>query len=241
MSTLTQTIGVAEPARISAKSSESRIYFAGAAAALAIVIIAVVQAPLFILYPPPDTILGHFTQFRDSRLIGLLDLDLMLLLGQLTSIPVFFALYTAMRRVSPLGMTIAFGLGLAGIGMFFAVNPTFSMLYLSDQYWAATADTQRLALLSAGEALWANYNGTAFGAFFICTGLADLMFAFTMWRGGMFGKITAAIGMLTGAMLLVPPLPPLGAIPLAMSYLVILPSLLWHALIAHRLLMLSKE
>lgn len=241
MSTLTQTIHTAEASAIRTERTTSRIYQAGAMAALAIVATALIQAPLFVLYPPPTTILGHYTQFQDSRLIGLLDLDLMLLAGQIFSIPVIFALYTALRRAAPIRMTVALCIGLAGIGLFCTVNPTFSMLFLSDQYWAATGEAQRAALLAAGEALWANYNGTAFGLFFICTGLADLLFAATMWHSGIFGKTTAAIGMLMGAMLLVPPLPPLGVIPLTLSYVVILPSLVWHALIGRRLLQLAKE
>jgi len=77
-------------------------------------------------------------------------------------------------------MTIALGLGLGGIALYFAVNPTLSMLYLSDQYAAATTDAQRSAFLAAGEAL--------------------------------------------------------GPIPLILSYIVIVPSVLWNTLIACGLL-----
>jgi hypothetical protein len=115
------------------------------------------------------------------------------------------------------------------------------MLYLSDQYAAATTDAQRAAFLAAGEALWANYNGTAFGLFFILSGLADLIISAVMLRSRIFSRMTAFTGMLVGAMLLVPPLPVVGTIGLALSYIVILPTLIWDILIARRLFQLDRS
>jgi hypothetical protein len=184
--------------------------------------------------------LGLFQQFQGNKLLGLVDLDLTLMLAETLSVFIFLGLYVALRRASPSLMTIALGLGLGGIALYFVVNPTFSMLYLSDQYWAATTDAQRAAFLAAGEALSANYNGTAFGLFFILTGVADLISAVVILRSGIFSKTTAYVGILLGAMLLVPPLPPLGTVPLVLSYVVILPSLLWAILLARRFFQLAR-
>lgn len=211
----------------------------GAIAALATVAIAAIQAPIFIRYPQPTTVLGHFEQFQSNKLLGLLDLDLTLMLAEALSVLVLLGLYAALRRVGPSPMAIALGLGLGGIALYFAINPTLSMLYLSDQYAAATTDAQRSAFLAAGEALWANYNGTALGLFFILSGIADLIIAAVMLHSGRFGKATAYVGILLGVMLLVPPLPPLGTIPLVLSYLVIVPSVLWNLLIARGLFRLA--
>jgi hypothetical protein len=217
------------------------LYKVGAVAALAVIAIIVIQAPIFILYPQPTTVMGHFTQFQSNKLLGLLDLDLMLILGQACSVLILLALYAALRRASPSLMTIALTLGLGGIALFFAVNPTFSMLYLSDQYAAATTEAQRATLLTAGEALWANYNGTAFGLFFVLGGIAYMLIAAVMLRSGVFSKTTAAVGMLMGVMMLVPPLPPLGMIGLVLSYIVIVPSAIWNILIARRLFLLAQS
>jgi hypothetical protein len=222
-------------------SSWASLYKIGGISALAVVAIALLQAPIFILFPQPTTVIGHFAQFQSNKLLGLVDLDLILILGEAATIPILFALYAALKRVSPAALTIALVFGLGGIGLFFAINPTFSMLYLSDQYAAAATDVQRAAFLAAGEALVANYNGTAFGLFFILSGIADLIIAVVMLRSGVFNKVTACLGMVVGAMLLVPPLPTLGAFALGLSYIVILPSLVWYALIARRLLQLGRS
>ena len=216
------------------------LYRIGAAAAAATVAIALIQAPIFILYPQLTTVLGHFTQFQSNKLLGLLDLDLLLTLGTAASVLVLIALYAALRRTSPSLMTIALTLGLGGIALFIAVQPAFSMLYLSDQYAAAATPAQRSAFLAAGEAVLANYNGTAFGMYFVLSGIADLIIGVVMLRSGRFSKTTAYAGIVLGAMLLVPPLPTLGTIPLVLSYIVIVPSLTWNLLIARRLLQLGS-
>lgn len=239
MTTLLKTIQATNPEI--EDSSWKSLYKVGGIAALAVVAMAVIQAPIFILFPQPTTVIGHFTQFQSNKLLGLVDLDLILILAEACNVPILFALYAALRRFNPALLTIALTLGLGGIAFFFAVNPTFSMLYLSDQYAAAATDVQRAAFLAAGEALVANYNGTAFGLFFILSGVADLIIAAVMLRSGVFNKATAFTGMAVGAMLLVPPLPVLGMIALVLSYIVILPSMIWNILVAIRLFQLGRS
>ncbi len=217
-------------------SARKPLYRVGAVAALAEIAIIVIQAPLFIFYPQPTTVIGHFTQFQSNVLLGLLDLDLLLILAEVCSVLILLALYAALRRASPSLMTIALTLGLFGIALFLAVNPTFSMLYQ-----AATTEAQRAAFLAAGEALWANYNGTAFGLFFVLGGITSLLLAAAMLRSGTFSKTTAVVGMLMGVMMLVPPLPPLGMVGLVLSYIVIVPAAIWYILIARRLFLLAQR
>lgn len=232
---------MAEPVLETTKFAWKPLYRVGAVAALVEIAIIVIQAPIFILYPQPTTVMGHFTQFQSNKLLGLLDLDLLLILGEAFSVLILLALYTALRRASPSFMTIALTLGLGGIALYLAVNPTFSMLYLSDQYAAATTDAQRAVFLTAGEALWANYNGTAFDMFFILSGVANLIIAAVMLRSCVFSKMTAYVGLLIGVILLVPGSASTGTIGVLLSTFVILPSMIWHILIARRLFLLAQS
>lgn len=216
------------------------LYIIGAVAALIEIAIIVIQAPIFILYPQPTTVMGHFTQFQSNKLLGLLDLDLLLILGEVFSVLILLALYASLRRASPSLMTIALTFGLGGVVLYLAVNPTFSMLYLSDQYAAATTAAQRVAFLTAGEALWATYNGTAFDLFFVLSGVANLIIAAVMLRSGVFSKITAFVGLLIGVILFVPGSASVGTIGVIFSTMVILPSMIWHILIARRLFLLAQ-
>src|SRR5487761_550336 len=212
----------------------------GAIAALGQIAVIIIQAPVFVFWPQPTTVLGHFQQFQKNALLGLVDLDLLLVVGVVLSALVVLGLYFALRRASPEWTVLALICGLGGAAFFLAVNPTFSMLYLSNQYAAATSDTQRSAFVAAGEALTANYNGTAFGLYFVLGGIADLIFAFVMLRHRLFNRWTAYIGILLGAMLLVPPLPPFGSIPTTLSYFVVIPSAVWSLLVARGLLRMAR-
>lgn len=213
----------------------------GGIAALAVVALVFVQAPIFIFYPQPTTVLGHLLQYQQNTLLGLVDLDLILLVSELLMIPVFLALYGALKHWNPAALTTALITGLGGIGLFIAVNPTFAMLYLSEQYASAATELQKAVFLAAGEALWANYNGTAFGLFFILCGVSYIIFSVAMLKSGIFNKATTIIGLVIGCMMLVPPLPTLGAFPLFLSYLLILPSVGWNTLVGIRLLRLSRS
>jgi len=212
----------------------------GGMAALAVVAIVFLQGPIFILYPQPTTVMGHFMQFQQNKLLGLVDLDLILILAEIVTIPILVALYAALKRFNPAWLGIALATGLSGIGLFFAVNPTLAMLFLSDQYAAAATEAQRAAFLAAGEALTAQYNGTAFGLFFILCGVSYIIFAAAMLKSGIFNKVTAYMGLAMGVMMLMPPLPVLGMVALISSYVVILPSIAWNLLIAIRLLQMAR-
>jgi hypothetical protein len=213
----------------------------GAIAALGQIVLIIIQAPVFVFWPQPTTVLGHYEQFQANALLGLVDLDLLLLVGVVLSVLVTLGLYFALRRASSEWTVLALICGLGGAALFLAVNPTFSMLYLSNQYAAAASDVQRSAFVTAGEALTANYNGTAFGLYFVLSGIADLIFAVVMLRHRLFGRWTAYVGILLGAMLLVPPLPPFGSIPTALSYAVVVPSAVWSLLVARGLFRMARQ
>jgi Domain of unknown function (DUF4386) len=213
----------------------------GALAALGQIGLIIIQAPVFVFWPQPTTVLGHFHQFQANALLGLVDLDLLLLVGVVLSVLVTLGLYFALRRANPEWSVLALVCGLGGATLFLAVNPTFAMLYLSNQYAATAPDVQRSAFVAAGEALTANYNGTAFGLYFVLSGIADLIFAVVMLRHRLFSRWTAYTGILLGALLLVPPLPPFGSIPTALSYAVVVPSAVWSLLVARGLFRMARQ
>lgn len=216
------------------------LYRVGAAAALATVALVVIQAPILILNPIPTTIAGHFAQLQSNKLIGLIDLDLVFLVSEVLSLFVLLGIYAALRRSRPVLTATALALAIGSLMLYLAVNPTFSLLYLSDQYAAATTAAQKAAFLAAGDALWANYQGTAFAMTFILGGLSTLIMSIVMLRTGIFGRWTAYVGLVVGATMLVPPLPALGTFALIVAYASLLPLVVWELLVAYRLYRLAR-
>jgi hypothetical protein len=224
---------------VSARSELVWAYRLGATAAATVVALILIQAPLLIIYPYPTTVLGHLVQIHEHKLVGLINGDLIMLISELLSVLIFIGLFAALRKANPLLMNVALGLGLASIVVYVAVNPTFSFLYLSDQYSAATTDAQRASFLAAGQALWANYQGTGFVVAYLGGGLATVLIAAVMLGSTVFSRWVALVGFVAGATMLVPPLPALGTIGLIAAYASLIPLVLWYLVLAWRFFRLA--
>ena len=87
------------------------LFRVGAVAALIIVVFIPIQSIIFVIWPPPSTVIGWFTLFQNNKLLGLLDMDLLLIVDQVLTGLILLALYIALRRASPSFMVIALTLG----------------------------------------------------------------------------------------------------------------------------------
>jgi hypothetical protein len=134
---------------------------------------------------------------------------------------------------------LATALGLVGIAIYFSSGVVFEMLFLSQQYAAATTEIQKAALLSAGQMLLATYQGTAFNVSYVLVALALLIESFVMLKSELFTKKTAYIGIAMGVLMLVPPT--VGTIGLVLSFLSLIPMVVWFVIVGRRLIKLSKS
>jgi hypothetical protein len=119
---------------LDADAADSRwigLYRAGGAAAFIGAVFIPIQIIVFIMWPPPSTVIGYFTVFQNNRLVGLLDLDLLMIVQNVLGAVLILALYLALKRTSESIMAIAALLGLVGGAAYFAANPAFNMLFLS--------------------------------------------------------------------------------------------------------------
>jgi Domain of unknown function (DUF4386) len=220
------------------ESAWKPLYRVGGAAALIVVLLYVIQIVVFVVSPPPSTVIGYFTLFHKNALLGLLDLDLLSIADYALFVPMFLALYVALRRASPSFMAIALALGLVGIAAYFASNTAFEMLSISSQYAAATTDAQRSLFQASGQAMLAIYQGTAFDVYYILNAVATLILSGVMLRSNSFGKATASMGIVAGALMLIPSTA--GTIGLYFAFGSLVPTAIWLILIAHRLFQLGQ-
>ena len=142
-------VSPAEPA----DSAWTPLYRVGGVAALLAVAIIPLAVIVFLAWPPPTTVESWFALFQRNGFLGLLDLDLLMMTSYVVLIPLYLALYVALRRVSQSFMAIALAFNLLGTALVLAVNPAAAMLTLSDRYATATTDAQRTVFLGAGQAL----------------------------------------------------------------------------------------
>jgi hypothetical protein len=148
-------------------------------------------------------VIGWFQLFQNNRLVGLIDdavLDIAVaaLMG-----PLFLALFAALRRANEAWVAIATSLAFVGIAAYIPTNMGFSLLYVSDQYAAATTDAQRSLLVGAGQSIVAvGGNGLFESNGFILVAVAGLIVAVVMRRSKIFGRATSWVGVLANGLLM---------------------------------------
>jgi len=224
------------------------LYKVGGAAALLAAALLSIEVIIFIIWPQPGTVTGYFTLFQNNRLIGLLDLYLLEIIAYILFVPMFLAVYVALRGANESYMMLATILAITGIAIFLSTNNPFSMLSLSNQYAAATTDTQRNILLAAGQAILANTNQRAVEGFnmgFLLLSVAGLIVSAVMLRSNVFSRVTAYVGVLTFALSLADYfriifVPSILLLLLVLAIASALLFVVWFVLIARRLLQLGR-
>ncbi len=207
-------------------------------AALLVAFFIPIQLTVFFISPPPTTTINWFNLFHNHWLIGLLDMDLLLVLDTLLFIPVYLAFYAALHRLSPSAMVIVLAFALIGITTYCASAGAFNMLSLSNQYAAAESETQKTILLAVGQATMSNWQGTAFDAGYVLQGISLLIISVVMLRGGIFNKAITYLGIVISVMMLFPPTA--GTIGMVLAVGSVFPLGIWCVLIGLRFLKLGK-
>jgi hypothetical protein len=213
-------------------SSWQWLYKTGAVAALLSAAFIPLQVLVFILWPPPATAIEWFALFQDNPLIGLVDLDLLLVADNLLLIPILLSLYLLLRHANQSLMLPVTALGLLGIALFIASNPAVEMLLLSRGYAAAASEAQAALFLAAGEAMLAVWEGTAFQVAYVIGSAAGILIGIAMLRGSRFGKMLASMAILGNAVAFGYYLPGIGVYISVFSVLFLE---IWYLLLARRL------
>lgn len=220
----------------------------GGAAAYIVAGLTLGEVFLLIFYPQPDTIKGWFTLFQSNKFIGLLDFWGLEIPMYIAFIFVFLALYVVLRRTQKSLMMIVLILTLLGVGVFLSTNNPFSMLFLSNQYTAAITDSDRSAILAAGQAILANTNQRAVGGFnlgLFLVSMAGLMVSFAMLHGNSFSRFNAIMGILANGLSLADYLQQALTSSAMIALLVIIPNALglviWYILVGRRLYQLGQK
>ena len=227
---------------VDGEAAESRwkpLFRIAGAAALTAAALTPVAIAVFAIWPPPydGTAEDWFSVFQDSRLLGLMSLDLPFVVINILMIPIMIALYVCLRRFSPSFMALAVAMFLVGVAAFFASNPSVEMLSLSNRYAEAATEVDRSALLGAGEAMLTTFQGTAFHINYILAQTAGIIIGAVMLRTTIFSRRIGYLmigGNALGFGLYVP------AVGLALSAFSGVILWVWFILIARRFFQLAR-
>ena len=198
-----------------------------------------IQIVIFILWPPPTTVLDFYSLFQKNALIGLFNLDLLYLLTVLFMGYLYLAFFAALKNTHKSIATIALALGLIGVAVYFVSNVSFEMMSLSNQYLLAETNEQKTILLTTGKVMLTRFRGTAFGVYYILNGLSLVLFSVAMIRNEVFSKKTAYIGLVAGILMLVPST--IGMVGMIFALTSLIPTSIWLFMIARRLNQIGNE
>ena len=169
------------------------LYKLGGVSALMMVTIIIIQIIVFIIAPQPleGTTVDWFNLFQNSKLVGLIDFELLMVVYVLLSIPITISLFILLRQVNQSFTAIYLALSLVGVMCFIAARPAFEMLFLSNGYAVAATDAEKAMFLSAGQSLIATFHGTAFHVSYVLGSITGLVISLVMLRTNIFSKATA--------------------------------------------------
>ncbi|MCE5215031.1 MAG: DUF4386 domain-containing protein [Methanobacterium sp.] len=188
---------------VNMETADSRwktLYKIGGIAAILSALLLLIEIITWVVWPQPNTVLGYFTLLQTNKIIGLIDFYLLEYIAYILFLPLFMALYVALRRINESLMLIAISLAILGIAIFLATNNSFSMLSLSNQYLVATTETQKSIILAAGQAMMVNTGQRSVGGFnmgLLLISVAGIIISTIMLKSNNFSNKTAYLGILT--------------------------------------------
>ena len=170
----------------------------GIAALILIVYSLATIVQLLVLGGQPATAAEAFRLLQNSRIVGLLRLDLPTVVVMPLYYFLFLGLFAALRRTDRANAILSTALAFVGVTLLLATPTALSMLSLSQKYAAATTDATRTQLLAAGEAILATdiWHGTGaiMGGALVQSGA--VLISVVMLRSSVFGKATAYLGII---------------------------------------------
>ncbi len=201
-------------------------------AALASVVLIVIQIGIYVVWPPPETTADSFAVLVTNPLHGLLALDMLYVVSNLLAYLLYFALAVALWRVSRSAVVVALAVGVLGMAAYMASPRPVEMLALARAYESADA-AERVALLATGDGMLATWTGTAFDVYYFFNLVTLLIFALLMYGSTVFSRATAVWGLVAAALMAVPS--NFGTVGLVFALASLAPWAVFAVLVARRL------
>jgi len=168
----------------------------GIAAIILIVYSLATIVQMVMLGGQPASAAEAFSLLHNHRIVGLLRLDLPTIVALPLYYLLFLGFYAALRRTDRANAMLATALAFVGVTLVLATPTALSMIPLSDKYAAATTDAMRTQILAAGETILATdiWHGTGAILGGVLMQIGAVLICVVMLRGGVFGKVTAILG-----------------------------------------------
>jgi Domain of unknown function (DUF4386) len=193
-------------------------------------------------FPPPGT--EARLAFMAEHAAGWWAVAALMIFTDLLYVPVFLALYQALKGINQYMMLLA----LACAGLFVALDLAvtwtayFSLITLGGNYAAATSDAQRAIIVAAAGYPSAINDSPLLGIYAILIPATGLLLASLVMRKGIFNKALAYVGMVAGICGILAGVGPivLGALDVA-QYINASLAMIWFFVVGWKIYQLSRK
>lgn len=181
-----------------------QLYRIAGIATIAMLILIPIQIAVYTIWPTPKSVPEWFQMLQSSWLLGLMHLDLLYIVNNTIVAVMYLAFYLSLRQKNEALLLLALMSGLLATAAYYSSNPAFEMLSLSRQFAISVSEPERSVFLAAGQALIAQWKGTAFDIYYILSAICLIIIAVVMFKSAIYGKAMAAIGLSSGILMLIP-------------------------------------
>src|SRR3974390_2387487 len=146
---------------------------------------------LTLLGAAPENAQACFKMIEKSAVIALLRLDVLTVLVMPVFCVLYAGLYIAIQRECYVPAILSCAAAVMGVTLILANASPASLVYLSDQYSAATTESRRALLVAAGEAVISTdmWHGTAAKMGGLLLQFAGVLISIAMLRTTVFSKV----------------------------------------------------
>jgi len=163
-----------------------------------------IQMVLFALFPHPSTIVGWFSLFRDSPVVGFIGFDIFYIFSNILMIFFYISLLIVLKDKITNQLIFALILSFISITIYFSSNRAMEMFNIANKYFEATTETQKISFIAAGELLLSVYQGTAYFIYYVLNGLSLILLFNSFKHIDIFSKRTIVAGLISGFLMLIP-------------------------------------
>jgi hypothetical protein len=169
---------------------------------LQLVVIIINIVVIVVFGEKPDSALAYFESFFNNALVTFLRDDLFSILLIVLYLFSFSGLFFLLKNHHFSLAFFATLLTFCAVILSMNAYSGFSMMHLSNNYWAATDESVRLQIIAAGEAVIAKNNWNSSAGFFAGTFLqgAGVLMSIAMIGNSNFRKITLAAGIISNGL-----------------------------------------
>lgn len=135
--------------------------------------------------------------FQQGSFGGLYALGILNIVYMFSMLPIYVAMVFVHRQTHLASSCVALVLAMLSVGIYVSGNAAVPMMVLAQRHAVAIDPTQRQVIEAAAQAILARGEDFTPGAFFglFASGLAAIVMAAIMFRGGVFSKTTGVVGL----------------------------------------------